>query len=100
MAVNRPPTATDKLTPITSASRFPRPRRLLAGGLAASLAIVALAFGAAYGYGGAYAINVLLHRSVMLWMSIAPDDPRLSPSMRLALGDHAVHATPGALDWR
>ena len=75
-------------------------QRWMARALAAFVGLVALAFAGAYVYGGTFAVNVLLHRNVMIWSTVAPDDPRLSAAMRLALSDRSVAAAPGAFTWR
>ena len=74
-------------------------RRLLTRVGATFLGVVALTLAGAYVYGGTFAFNVLLQRNVMIWATVAPDDPRLSAAMRLALSDRSVAATPGALAW-
>jgi hypothetical protein len=69
--------------------------RLLAG---ASLAL-ALAYASAWIYGGAYGVHHLLRNGGGYWLHMKPDDPRLSPVMRLALSK-APDALPGELSWR
>ncbi|HEY4921434.1 MAG TPA: phosphodiester glycosidase family protein [Xanthobacteraceae bacterium] len=75
-------------------------RRLLMRAGATFLGAVALTLTGAYVYGGTFALNVLLQRNVMIWATVAPDDPRLSAAMRLALSDRSIAATPGAFDWQ
>ncbi|MDE1993690.1 MAG: hypothetical protein KGI75_14390, partial [Rhizobiaceae bacterium] len=49
---------------------------------------------------GAYGFNSLFRRGGTYWISIKADDPRLSPSMRLALSDPQPEAKPGPLVWQ
>ena len=49
---------------------------------------------------GAYGFNTLFRRGGTYWISIKADDPRLSPSMRLALSDPQPVAQPGPLVWQ
>jgi Phosphodiester glycosidase len=72
-----------------------------------SLAIAASAivlFGAGIGYiwyyHGVYGLNTILRRGGTYWITIKKDDPRLSPSMRLALQDNPPIGTAGAYEWR
>lgn len=85
---------------MTHIGRFSQLRPFLVRLLATFLVIVVQTLAGAYVYGGTYGLNVLLHRDVMVWMTVAPDDPRLSAAMRLALRDRFVSATPGAFEWR
>ncbi len=48
---------------------------------------------------GAYGFGVLFRRGGTYWISVAPDDRRLSPSMRLALRDDPPQAEAGAFAW-
>ena len=75
-------------------SKSPFSILLVAGFFAGSLALAWL-----YTYAGAYGLNVLLRRGASLWVSVAPDDPRLSASMRLALRGSPL-ATAGDFTWR
>lgn len=59
-----------------------------------------LLFAGLYAYAGVFGVNVVLRRSVMIWRAVTPDDPRLSPAMRVALRDRFVTATAGAFAWR
>jgi hypothetical protein len=67
---------------------------------AAILLAVTLLFAGLYAYAGTFGLHVVLRRSMMRWQTVTPDDPRLSPAMRLALRDRSVSATPGAFTWR
>lgn len=53
-----------------------------------------------YLYAGTYGINVVLRRGATIWLSISPDDSRISNSMRIALHSPAPPATAGRLEWR
>jgi hypothetical protein len=60
---------------------------------------LALAIGGLWLYAGWYGFNVLLRHGGTYWISLKADDPRLSPSMRLALRGPPP-ASAGGLDWR
>jgi hypothetical protein len=78
--------------------RFSRNRLLLVAAgffLAAVPAIVGL-----YAHAGMYGLNAVLRRGATFWVSVTPDDARLSPSMRLALREPQVAATAGAFTWQ
>jgi hypothetical protein len=49
---------------------------------------------------GAYGFNVMFRRGATYWVSLSVDDPRLSPSMRLALQNPSPVAIPGTLTWQ
>jgi hypothetical protein len=68
---------------------------LAAAGLLLS-SVFALSF---YLYAGSYGFNVILRRGGSVWVSIAPDDPRISDSMRLALRSSPPKAEAGTLAW-
>jgi hypothetical protein len=61
------------------------------------LALVASPFAWLYARNGMYGINVVLRRGGSVWPSVTPDDPRLTPAVRLALT--GAVGTPGALTW-
>jgi hypothetical protein len=48
---------------------------------------------------GSYGFNVLIRHGGTYWLTVNTSSPRLSPSMRLALGGPPT-ATPGAFEWR
>jgi phosphodiester glycosidase len=48
---------------------------------------------------GAYGFGVLLRRGGSYWVTMAPDDPRLSPAIRVALRDPPPQVTAGAFVW-
>lgn len=64
------------------------------------LLLVALPLAALYAHAGLYGINVLLRRGGSYWVAVAPDSPRLSAAMRLALRDQPPEASAGAITWR
>lgn len=81
--------------------RLPRVAlRLFARAAAAFVIVAALTLAGAYVWGGTFGLHVLLNRNVMLWVTVKPDDARLSAAMRLALRDRSVNASPGAFAWR
>jgi hypothetical protein len=79
----------------STVAKRPLPLLLVAGPLAFIVSIVIIYF-----YAGTYGLNVVLRRGGSIWISIKPDDLRVSPSMRLALGDPPPTATAGVLEWR
>jgi hypothetical protein len=70
-----------------------RRSRFLLAGLA--LAAVAVAF---WPRQLSYALHVVLRHGGTWWLDVAPDSPRLSPAMRLALAE-APDAEPGDVAW-
>ena len=70
------------------------PRVLLAG-----CAALAVAIGTVFAYAGPYGLSVLIRHGGTYWVNVGTDSPRLSPSMRLALGV-APPAAAGAFEWR
>jgi hypothetical protein len=85
---------------MTDAPRLPRVGRLLVRLVATVLVLAALALASLYAVAGVYGFNVLFRRGVWIGVTVAPDDPRLSASIRLALRDPSVAAAPGPLEWR
>jgi hypothetical protein len=69
-------------------------RVLIAGCLGLTLVI-----GALWLYAGSYGFHVLLRHGGTFWINVKTDDPRLSPSMRLALHDPPP-ASAGSFAWR
>jgi hypothetical protein len=67
--------------------------------LALVTVLVASAFGWLWFAHGAYGFGVLFRRGGSYWITVAPDDRRLSPSMRLALRDVPPQAEAGAFSW-
>ncbi len=82
------------------APRLPRVRRLLVRLVVTMAVLAAVAFASLYAVAGAYGFNVLFRRGVWVGITVAPDDARLSPSIRLALRDPAIAAEAGPLDWQ
>ncbi len=70
----------------------------------AALAVVLLVVAAGAGYvwqrNGAYGFDVVVRRGGTLWIDVKADDPRLSPSMRLALQPVIPAVTAGPVSWR
>eukprot|EP01035_Chromulina_nebulosa_P031449 gene31449-41935_t len=60
---------------------------------------VALAGLTLWCWSGAYGFNVVARNGGSYWVDMTPDDPRLSPAMRLALTVPAPEAVPGRLVW-
>jgi hypothetical protein len=67
---------------------------LIAGSVAAIIAIMSL-----WVYAGSYGLHVLVRHGGTYWLSVSVSSPRLSPSMRLALGGAPV-AVAGPFEWR
>ncbi len=84
---------------MTHASRVSRGGRLLVRLVTTILVVVLLALASLYAFAGSYGLNVLFRRGVWLGVTVAPDDPRLSPAMRLALRDPSVPVAAGPLTW-
>jgi hypothetical protein len=67
---------------------------------------VALAFvmlgiaGGIYWHGGLYGFNKVWRRGISVWTASGPDDPRISPSMRLAVTGAIPEVTSGDFSWR
>ena len=61
--------------------------------------LIAAGAGKAWRWTGAYGVNVVLRSGGSYWAAMAPDAPRLSPALRLALTEPAPTATPGPLVW-
>ncbi len=76
-----------------------RVRFVMAGLVLASLTTSGAA-GWLWARNGAYGLNTLLRRGGTYWISVKPDDWRLSPSMRPALHDPQPVAQPGPLAWQ
>lgn len=74
-----------------------KPQWLFAGGL---LIICALLIAGLYARAGLYGFNAILRRGPTFWITVAPDDPLLSSSMRLALRDRISPVTTGHFEWR
>jgi hypothetical protein len=73
--------------------------KLLSLLFAASCLALLIALGSLWVYAGSYGLHVLLRHGGTFWVSVGTDSPRLSPSMRLALGA-APSASPGKFQWR
>jgi hypothetical protein len=68
----------------------------------AAAAIVLLGAGACWVWerNGAYGFNTIIRRGGTYWITLKKDDPKLSPSMRLALRDNPPVGVAGAFEWR
>ncbi len=75
-------------------------RRRLAWLAALALLLTAAALAWAYAQAGLYGVTILLHRGGSYWVDVTPDDPRLSPAMRLALRDPVPPVRADAPAWR
>lgn len=74
--------------------------RRIFGALGVALVItIGLAGGISW-YAGVYGFNGVMRRGGSVWMASNPDDPRVSPSMKLALTRPDLHVTSGDLHWR
>jgi Phosphodiester glycosidase len=85
---------------MTEAVRLSRVWRVLIRITVTCLVLVFVAFASLYAYAGTYGFNVLFRRGLWVNLKVAPDDARLSPSMRLALRDPSGAVTAGPLAWR
>lgn len=84
---------------MTHASRLSGVWRLLVRVVATVLMLGLLALASLYAFAGTYGFNVLFRRGVWIGVTVAPDDPRLSASMRLALRDPSIPVEAGPLAW-
>lgn len=64
------------------------------------LVVPGAAVGVAYGRSGWYGVNVLLRRGANFWVTVEPDDDRLTPGMRLALAGRTTPDPSPAVEWR
>src|SRR5262249_59653393 len=75
----------------------PRGWRLLVRVVAALLVVIVLTLAGVYAFAGAYGLNVVFRRGIWFGVTVAADDARLSPSMRLALRDPSGPVAAGPL---
>ena len=80
--------------------QLPRVWRLLVRVVAALLVVIVLTLAGVYAFAGAYGLNVVFRRGIWFGVTVAADDARLSPSMRLALRDPSGPVAAGPLAWR
>jgi hypothetical protein len=85
---------------MTRSSRLSVLWRVLVRLVATLLLLALLTLAGLYAYAGTYGFNVILRRGASVGVTVAPDDPRLSAAMRLALRDPSGPVAPGPLDWR
>ncbi|NNH46144.1 hypothetical protein HLI03_31605 [Rhizobium laguerreae] len=74
-------------------------KRPLAGA-AIVLLVIAACVGWLWQRNGFYGLNTILRRGGTYWITVKADDPRLSPSMQLALKEPPPLAQPGLFTWR
>src|SRR5262249_51976401 len=74
-------------------------KRLILGISIAVAATLGLTAGGLWAFTGWYCINVVLRNGGAFWVRIKSDDPRLSPSVQLALRGPPL-AEPGNVEWR
>ena len=77
-----------------------RGRRVLLRALLAVLLVLVAGAGVLYQRTGLYGFTVLARRGMTTWSATGPQDPRLSPGVRLALQPVVPPAVPGPLGWR
>jgi hypothetical protein len=75
-------------------------KRPLAAVSILALLLAGLVIAGIYAYAGVYGLNSTLRRGGSIWVSVTADDPRLSASMRLALGERVPTADAGPFVWR
>src|SRR5262249_62279289 len=80
--------------------QLPRVWRLLVRVVAALLVVIVLTLAGVYAFAGAYGLNVVFRRGIWFGVTVAADDARLSPSMRLALRDPSGPVAAGPLALR
>src|SRR5215212_10071919 len=67
---------------------------------AAVIASAGLAVAGVLAHSGTFGLNIVLRRAIPVWVDVAPDDSRLSTSMRLALQDKPPLVRPGPFRWQ
>ncbi|WP_434711474.1 phosphodiester glycosidase family protein [Rhizobium sp. YTUHZ045] len=75
-------------------------RKLLFGLAAALVVMIVVGAGWLWQVAGVYGFNTILRRGGTYWITVKPDDERLSASMQLALKSPVPAAQPGALVWQ
>jgi hypothetical protein len=75
-------------------------RRIFGAFCVALVIIIIGAAGGLYWYAGMYGFNVVLRRGGSIWLASGPNDPRISPAMKLALTEALPKITAGDLSWR
>jgi hypothetical protein len=84
---------------MTTPLRSSRGWRLTVRCVATVLVLATLALAGLYAFAGTYRLNVVFRRGVWLGVTVAPDDARLSASMRVALRDPSGAMAAGPLAW-
>jgi hypothetical protein len=73
---------------------------LLIAALVVVLILCGLAFAGFYAKRATYSLNVFARHGWSTWISVSPDDQRLSPAMRSALRTPSATAEAGPVAWR
>jgi len=82
-----------------SGRRTKRGSTFLAAVLATGIVLAMAALGGVWAYAGIYGLHVVFRHGGTWWVAVGTDSPRLSASMRLALGAAPI-ATAGQVRWR
>ncbi|MGV2085259.1 MULTISPECIES: phosphodiester glycosidase family protein [unclassified Rhizobium] len=83
-----------------SAEEYPLKYKLPLAIAASAIVFLGVGIGYIWDRNGAYGFNTILRRGGTYWITIEKDDPRLSPSMRLALQENPPIGIAGAYEWR
>ena len=75
-------------------------KKLILWSLALALTAAAALVGTAYTLAGTYGLHALIRRGGSQWLTVTPDDPRLSPAIRAALASTTPTPLPGSVEWR
>lgn len=75
-------------------------RRIFRAVCVALVIVIIGVAGGLYSYAGMYGFNVVWRRGGSIWLASGPNDPRISPAMKLALTEAAPKVTAGDLSWR
>jgi len=75
-------------------------KRLFAASCLALVVVTIAVAGGIYWYRGLYGFNVVMRRGGSVWQDSGPTDPRISPSMRLALTKPIPEVTSGDFGWQ
>lgn len=74
-------------------------KRVLTASALLAVALSAAAFGWLYATRGAYGLDAVFRRGGSYWITLPPNDARLSASMRLALRNQIPEAASGSFAW-
>jgi Phosphodiester glycosidase len=75
-------------------------RRILPWLAVTTLGVIIIVFVGLYAYAGLYGINAVLKRAGTIFLTVTEDDPRISPSMRLALKQPPPEVRAASFDWK